>query len=70
MKSFIRMWWEYRATPWLSNRYDKFCMFLAWHILPHRLVNWAAVRVAVTAAGNDKNPGEVRMADALQSWNK
>lgn len=73
MKVTWRMWWKYSAKPRLSNRYDKVCMWLVWHVMPHRLLNWAAVRVAAHAtavpAGANKHPDEISVVDMLKAWN-
>jgi hypothetical protein len=49
---------------------DKFSMWVAWH-LPHRVVMWAAIRVAAYATtgkyGNTVVP-ELTAMDAVQRW--
>lgn len=74
MKVTWRMWWQYSATPWLSNQYDKLCQFLVWRVMPHRLLNWAAVRVAAHATQTpehaNQHPDTVSVVQMLGAWER
>jgi hypothetical protein len=69
VKNSIRLWWNYTVIPSWNKTCDQLCMFLVWNCLPARLLSWATIRVVVTAARDDQNPGEVIAADALKKWN-
>ena len=81
MKTFMKWWRQWAAwrVVWgwgAEDRRDRIAVFVAWHLIPHRLVYWCAIRLVAyaTTDGRDSNPAlecdvpDVTALDALKAW--
>lgn len=67
MKSKLS-WYRYLVYRWW---HDKLPLFVVYHLLPKRIVMWAAVRVgahATTGEYSNKVVPEMTFLEALQRW--
>lgn len=70
----ICRWWANVRWNWryaLQRKADNLCIWLAWHVLPKRLVMWCAMRVgahATTGQYSATNVPQLTFMEAAKRW--
>lgn len=62
---------RYCLRCWLRDTKDRVCIWLAWHVLPKRLVMWSFMRVgawATTGAYSNQNATTLTFLEAAKRW--